>query len=101
MGTALLSLPLREQQQTRQALRESRSVDDSEDTREYVVVLNGEEQYSIWLAYKPVPAGWRAEGTRGSKADCLAHIEAVWTDLRPLSLRRAMDRVGAGHGTGQ
>jgi MbtH protein len=76
-------------------------VDDSQDTREYVVVLNGEEQYSIWLASKPVPAGWRAEGTRGGKADCLAHIEQVWTDLRPLSLRRAMERVGAGSNAAQ
>jgi MbtH protein len=70
-------------------------VDDSEDTREYIVVLNDEEQYSIWLGDKPVPAGWRAEGKRGSKADCLAHIEQVWTDMRPLSLRRAMERVGS------
>lgn len=56
-----------------------------------LVVINDEEQYSIWPAYKPLPAGWRAEGTEGSKADCLAHIERVWTDMRPLSLRKALD----------
>ena len=63
---------------------------DDEDTRSYVVVLNDEEQYSIWLAGKQIPAGWHAEGTQGSKADCLARIEEVWTDMRPLSLRRKM-----------
>jgi MbtH protein len=63
---------------------------DDEDTRTYVVVRNDEEQYSIWLADKEIPAGWHAEGTRGPKADCLAHIDLVWTDMRPLSLRRKM-----------
>jgi MbtH protein len=70
-------------------------MDENEDTREYLVVLNDEEQYSIWLVHKDVPAGWRAEGTRGSKAECLAHIEEVWTDMRPLSLRQAMQRQAA------
>ena len=63
--------------------------DDSD--QHLLVVMNGEEQYSIWPAYKPLPAGWRAEGMEGSKADCLAHIERVWTDMRPLSLRKALD----------
>jgi len=76
-------------------------VDDNEDTREYLVVLNDEEQYSIWLAHKDVPAGWRADGKRGSKAECLAHIEEVWTDMRPLSLRRAMDRQAVGTDAGE
>ncbi|KAA2245924.1 MbtH family NRPS accessory protein, partial [Solihabitans fulvus] len=44
----------------------------------------------IWPGDKDIPAGWRAEGTRGAKADCLAHIDEVWTDMRPLSLRRKM-----------
>ncbi|MBE1533908.1 MbtH family protein [Actinomadura algeriensis] len=57
----------------------------------YLVVLNDEEQYSIWRAESAVPAGWRAEGTRGSREECLSHIERVWTDMRPLSLRRRMD----------
>lgn len=56
----------------------------------FLVVINDEEQYSIWLAEKPVPAGWRAVGKRGSKADCLEYIESVWTDMRPLSLRKRM-----------
>lgn len=54
----------------------------------YKVVVNAEEQYSIWLADSGAPAGWRAEGTVGSKKDCLAHIDTVWTDMRPLSLRQ-------------
>jgi MbtH protein len=68
-----------------------RVVEESEDTRTYSVVVNDEEQYSIWLADRPLPAGWRAEGKTGPKADCLAHIKEVWTDMRPLSLRRQMD----------
>ncbi len=57
----------------------------------YRVVLNDEEQYSIWDATMPMPAGWRAEGFTGSKEECLAHIDEVWTDMRPRSLRLAMD----------
>ena len=56
----------------------------------YRVVRNNEEQYSIWPAHQPLPAGWTGDGTVGSKQECLDHIEAVWTDLRPLSLRRQM-----------
>jgi len=65
-------------------------VDDTVDTRDYLVVLNDEEQYSIWLSDKPVPDGWRAEGTSGTKDACLDHIERVWTDMRPLSVRRRL-----------
>jgi MbtH protein len=66
-------------------------MEDREDTREYLVVVNDEEQYSIWLADRPIPAGWSAEGTRGTKSECLAHIETVWTDMRPRSLRERLD----------
>ncbi|MBQ0852804.1 MbtH family protein [Streptomyces sp. NPDC020707] len=55
----------------------------------YRVVVNGEEQYSVWPTGRELPAGWFDEGTSGSKEDCLAHVERVWTDMRPLSLRRA------------
>ena len=57
----------------------------------YNVVVNDEEQYSIWPADRELPLGWRAEGTTGTKAECLAHIEEVWTDMRPLSLREQME----------
>lgn len=63
-----------------------------EDATIYDVVVNHEEQYSIWAADREIPAGWRKAGKRGSKAECLAYIEYVWTDMRPLSLRTRMSR---------
>jgi MbtH protein len=65
------------------------------DETVYRVVLNGEEQYSIWWAERELPAGWRAEGTEGTRDECLARITDIWTDLRPLSLRRRMDAHAA------
>ncbi len=56
----------------------------------YLVVVNHEEQYSIWPDYKEIPGGWRAVGKTGSKDECLAYINEVWTDMRPLSLRKQM-----------
>jgi MbtH protein len=53
----------------------------------YKVVVNHEEQFSIWPADRPNPQGWRDAGPVGPKEDCLAYIEKVWTDMRPLSLR--------------
>ncbi|GAA2044065.1 hypothetical protein GCM10009839_54440 [Catenulispora yoronensis] len=58
-----------------------------EVAEEYVVVVNGEEQYSIWPGSKAVPAGWRALEVRGSRQECVDHVDEVWTDLRPRSLR--------------
>lgn len=65
--------------------------DDPPDTTIYRAVLNHEEQYSIWPAAKELPPGWRDAGNAGSKAEVLAFIEEVWVDMRPLSLRLAMD----------
>ena len=62
-----------------------------EDTTVYTVVVNHEEQYSIWPTFKDIPLGWKAVGKEGSKQDCLAYIKEVWTDMRPLSLRRRME----------
>jgi MbtH protein len=62
-----------------------------EDTTLYRVVVNDEEQYSIWPADRENPLGWRDAGKSGPKAECLAYIEEVWTDMRPLSLRKQMD----------
>ena len=59
----------------------------------YRVVVNHEEQYSIWPADRECPLGWRDGGKTGPKAECLAHIDQVWTDMRPLSLRREMQRL--------
>ena len=58
----------------------------------YKVVVNDEEQYSIWPLDRETPAGWRDEGTQGSKAECLDHIEEIWTDMRPRSLREQMEK---------
>ena len=58
---------------------------------EYQVVISEEERYSIWPTWKDIPHGWRASGFKGAKQACLDHIAVVWTDMRPLSLRRAMD----------
>ncbi|CAD5918091.1 MULTISPECIES: MbtH family protein [Streptomyces] len=67
----------------------------------YRVVLNDEEQYSIWQAERELPAGWRAEGTQGSKEECLDHIGRVWTDMRPASLRHRMESEAAEAATGR
>jgi MbtH protein len=57
---------------------------------QFLVVVNHEEQYSVWFADRELPAGWRAEGTSGTREECLDHIERIWTDMRPLSLRQRM-----------
>jgi len=66
---------------------------DKEDTTIYKVVLNHEEQYSIWPDYMEMPLGWKGAGKVGLKADCLAFIKEVWTDMRPLSLRKKMEEM--------
>jgi MbtH protein len=66
------------------------AMSDDEDSALYRVVVNDEEQYSIYLADRELPPGWHDGGMSGSKQDCLAHIGKVWTDMRPLSLRRTM-----------
>jgi MbtH protein len=65
--------------------------DDTEDTTIYKVVMNHEEQYSIWPADRENALGWKDAGKVGTKAECLTYIEDVWTDMRPLSLRRKME----------
>ena len=66
------------------------SIWDAEDAR-FVVVINAEEQYSIWPEGREIPAGWSDVGIRGTKSECLQHIELVWTDMRPRSLRERME----------
>jgi MbtH protein len=63
---------------------------NEEDKTIYKVVLNHEEQYSIWPVDKENPLGWKDEGKSGTKQECLSHIKEVWTDMRPLSLRKKM-----------
>ena len=73
--------------------RQSVRDDEQDDRTTYKVVLNHEEQYSIWPAERENAPGWRDAGQTGTKAECLAYIERVWTDMRPLSLRRRMDQA--------
>jgi MbtH protein len=69
--------------------------------QQYVVVINAEEQYALWPTFRTVPPGWRAVGNPGSSDTCLKYIEDVWTDMRPLSLRKALaDATGEANGTG-
>ncbi|WP_018680187.1 MbtH family protein [Actinokineospora enzanensis] len=63
---------------------------EDEDGRVWTVVVNDEEQYSIWPAGREVPDGWHAVGVEGTKSECLDHIERVWVDMRPKSLREAL-----------
>lgn len=69
--------------------------DDQEDTRLYKVVINHEEQYSIWFADREPPLGWTEVGKSGLKSECLEYIKEVWTDMRPLSLRKHMEQEAA------
>lgn len=66
--------------------------DESDDTI-YKVVINHEEQYAIWPANRELPLGWNEAGKEGTKQECLAYIEEVWTDMRPLSLRKKMEEM--------
>jgi MbtH protein len=66
-------------------------MNETDDRTELAVVRNDEEQYSIWRADREPPAGWHLTGFHGPRDACLDHISEVWTDMRPLSLRRAMD----------
>ena len=67
---------------------------DEGEERTYKVVVNDEGQYSIWDPERENPPGWNDVGMRGTKDQCLAHIESVWTDMRPLSLIRDLETVG-------
>ncbi|HYJ83123.1 MAG TPA: MbtH family protein [Allosphingosinicella sp.] len=74
----------------------SRFGEEEEDGTIYKVVVNHEEQYSIWPADRENPLGWNDAGKQGTKQECLAYIEEVWTDMRPKSLRDRMGRGGGG-----
>ena len=69
-------------------------MEEREDDTIYKAVVNHEEQYSIWPADRENPLGWKDAGKVGTKAECLAYIKEVWTDMRPLSLRKKMADAG-------
>jgi MbtH protein len=66
--------------------------ESKDDSALYIVIVNDEEQYSIWPHRKVLPPGWRLAGKTGSKLECKAFIDEIWTDMRPLSLRRSMEK---------
>ena len=68
---------------------------EDDDNRTYKVVMNHEEQYSIWPADRANPLGWSDAGKSGSKQECLDYVKEVWTDMRPLSLRRRMEQAAS------
>jgi len=68
-------------------------INKQEDKTIYKVVVNHEEQYSIWPVDRELPLGWEEAGKQGIKEECCAYIEEVWTDMRPLSLRKKMDEI--------
>ena len=70
------------------------SVNSEDDTTVYTAVVNHEEQFSIWPADRELPLGWSEAGKQGARAECLAFIESVWTDMRPKSLRDEMQQSG-------
>jgi MbtH protein len=72
--------------------------DEQEDITIYKVVINHEEQYSIWPVDREAPVGWREVGKTGTKEEVLAYIKEVWTDMRPLSLRKKMEEMNEGRG---
>ena len=65
--------------------------EDEDDDQNWRVVINDEEQYSIWRTDRELPLGWREEGKVGTRQECLDHIEEVWTDMRPLSIRGTVE----------
>jgi MbtH protein len=70
------------------------TTDEQDPFDEYDVVMNHEEQFSIWPTRMELPRGWNRVGKRGPKQECLAYIDEVWTDMRPLSLRKRMAETG-------
>lgn len=65
--------------------------DDENDERTFLVLINAEEQYSLWPKYIEVPRGWSLV-SEGNKAECLAYVKRMWTDMRPRSLREHTER---------
>ncbi|WP_018599300.1 MbtH family protein [Mycobacterium sp. 155] len=61
-----------------------------DDNGTFFVLVNDEDQYSLWPAFADVPAGWWVVFGESDRVDCLAYVERTWTDLRPRTLRAAM-----------
>ena len=73
--------------------------EEDDETTVYLVLINAEEQYSLWPKFKSVPPGWKAVGKEGTLKECSAYVDEVWTDMRPASLRRKMEAQTEAVGT--
>lgn len=74
-------------------IQPSTTLHDQEGEQEYYVVRNIEEQYSVWPTFKEIPNGWESVGEPRVKSKCLEYVKEVWTDMRPLSLRKEMEKA--------
>lgn len=64
----------------------------NDDKEQFLVLMNHEGQYSLWPSYKSIPVGWKEVFSENTKEKCLAYVENVWTDMRPLSLQKKMKK---------
>ncbi|MDR6474425.1 MbtH protein [Burkholderia sp. OAS925] len=94
-GTEGQPMPSPDQPDVHNFVQQGAAMSWGDENSNFVVVVNDEEQYSIWPDYKAIPAGWREAGKSGRKDECLQWIDEVWTDMRPLSLRKAMAESAA------
>lgn len=67
-------------------------MDTDDNDGEFIILMNAEEQYSLWSAHHAIPDGWREVGPRGSREDCVSYINETWADMRPKSLREALEK---------
>jgi len=79
------------QKETKIATNQMQTIDNYQEM--YLVLINHEEQYSLWPNYKPIPLGWKAIGEERTKSECLAYVDEVWTDMRPLSFRCKIEKL--------
>jgi MbtH protein len=70
--------------------------DDEEVPQIYIVLVNEEEQYSLWLSHKDIPTGWTNVGFSGTKGECMEYVDKIWTDITPLSVRKRLAEQRAG-----
>jgi uncharacterized protein YbdZ (MbtH family) len=78
---------------TEESITEPEGDSGMDDDARYEVLRNDEDQYSLWLAGQEVPQGWYRVGKEGTKDECSAYVDEIWTDMRPRSLRERMDGV--------
>ena len=75
--------------------KQQKSAPSDQDNTRYCVVVNSEEQYSYWFADGQLPVGWKSTGFTGTRAECLQEVDNIWTDMRPLSVRKSLEQQKA------